>query len=629
MIHDYVQSGDLKVAQSLWDTVKYKRRDGKLYGFMMNAYIKHKQYDKCLELYREMKQRKMKIEGIAYLIVLKACNKSNNFEATKLIHFEMMKQPSIYKDIKIQNSLIDIYSKHNPSAALRIYNDLSNYKLHPTDVTYLNMLKLVINNKDYFEYGIAIHKEIKNIDQCYQNINIQNALISMYGKCGDFHTAFMIFKDVKNHQITNCKIDDITYLNIIKICSIHKRIKEGRIIHGDVKHLITNIKLQNSLIEMYSNCDEHESAITVFDKMKRKDILSYSLIFNACGKHKDLETGKRIHAEIMYYLENDKLLAESYEFVNNGNEIWIFNALIDMYGKCKDIKESEKLWKFLNSNIKYHQQIDIVSFGTIMNVYASYNSSKYRNNQVLKLFDAAMNHHKLTHNDKTIVIALTACSNLKKLGKGQLIYNTYMNKSKFNNNIIQNVMISLYSNCDQFDESWTIYNDLNVKRMTDNATFVNILNACRIHQKLIEITIIEKDIYTKYENEYDIDIRIYNALLSGYIHCNDMLKSKRVYKRIRELNKQDIITYNTMLQIYLNDDYNNNDTKDDILELWQSIKLDDKVHINGQTYLWFIKVFKSNKDLYCKELDKLKQEFIHNKLLLPNIMQVNIEKELM
>ena len=584
----------------------------------MNAYIKYEQYDKCLELYKEMNQRRLKIEVIAYLIVLKACNKSNNFEAAKLIHLEIMKHSSIYKDIKIQNSLIDIYSKHDPSAALQIYIQLSNYKLQPTDVTYLNMIKLVMNNTNYIKCGIEIHDKIKNIEEYYQNITIQNALITMYGKCGDFDASFMIFKDIESHQIANCKIDDITYLNIIKICSIHKKLNEGIIIHKDIKHLITNIKLNNALIEMYSNCNEYESAIKVFDCMKRKDIVTYCMVFNVCGKHKDLKNGKRIHAEIKCYLENE---SESYEFVNTGNEIWIYNALIDMYGKCQDIKESEKLWKLINSNIKWQKQIDIASYGAMMNVYTPYTHNKHQNEQVLKLFDSAINH-KLKHNDKTIVIALNACSNLKLLEKGVLIYNTYINKSKFDNVIIQNVMISLYSNCNDFEIAWNVYNELNIKRIADNITFVNILNAAKIHNKLIEITIIERDIYLKYENENDIDIRIYNALLSGYVHCNDMIKSKRVYERIKGLNKQDIITNNAMLLIY-----KNNDCHQEILELWESMRLNDSVKMNGSTYLLLIKIF-GGDNKFRKNLDKLNEEFIKNRSLLPSAIQDRIQREL-
>eukprot|EP01084_Bolivina_argentea_P036918 68250_1 len=140
LIHDYIRSGNMKGVDLLWNNSLWNNRDIKLYGVMMSAYIKHNQCDKCFELFNEINKRQIKINDIIYLTLLKACHRSNNFEAAKLIHFDIMKHSSIYKNIKIQNCLIDIYTKFDTTIAYNIYNNLTNdLKLTPNAVTYINV----------------------------------------------------------------------------------------------------------------------------------------------------------------------------------------------------------------------------------------------------------------------------------------------------------------------------------------------------------------------------------------------------------------------------------------------------------------------------------------------------------
>ncbi len=43
---------------------------------------------------------------------------------------------------------------------------------------------------------------------------------------------------------------------------------------------------------MFYNCYDYKSAINGFDKMKRKDIITYSIMIKLCSTTKDLKTGK-------------------------------------------------------------------------------------------------------------------------------------------------------------------------------------------------------------------------------------------------------------------------------------------------------------------------------------------------
>lgn len=294
LIHDYVKNGNTKTARLLWKSIGSKTNNGrdiKIYGLMMGECLKNKEFDECLHLFWELHQREIPINDAIYLIMLKACFHANNYEIAKFIHSDIINNKAIHKQIKIQNALIGLYTKFDRNVAFEIFHNLKNIDLEPNEVTFLHMLKLIGITKNA-QCGIKMHETIKSNRACYQEIKIQNALISMYAQCNDFESALSVFHDVKNGIIGECKADDITYLNMIKCCSMHKRLEEGMLIHKDIENLITSIKLQNALIHFYGHCNEYEQAETVFHKMRRRDILTYCAILNVCqkcGKPKESE----------------------------------------------------------------------------------------------------------------------------------------------------------------------------------------------------------------------------------------------------------------------------------------------------------------------------------------------------
>ena len=433
LIHDYMKTGNLKVAHSLFEFVQFRNTDIKLYGSMLNSFIKNEEYDRAYELLHEMRHRGVMLNEAIILIVIKLCVHSNNADAARAIHSDIEKQESIYRNINIQNALIGLYTKlDDPSTALQMYRNLTNIELKANVVTYLSIIKLVEKMKDP-ELGMNIYSEIKRRNECFCDIKVQNALISMFSSFhSGFNSAMDIFNEIKSGNVGNCKADDITYLNIIKGCASHKRLVEGMSLHRDIERLKYSVKLQNALMDMYSECGEYRSAMKVFDGMKRKDAVTYCLILTVCGKSKDLENGRRIHEEI----ENVFLKHHS-----NRKCIWIYNSLIDMYGKWGDIQQCQRLWRYINESPKYRSAIDIVSFGAMMNAYTRNTRNMQCNTMALELFELAMDRG-LKHNHKTVAIALMACRNLKDRERGLRIYHQF--GGQYENNIyIQNAINAL------------------------------------------------------------------------------------------------------------------------------------------------------------------------------------------
>src|SRR5205085_943137 len=139
-------------------------------------------------------------------------------------------------------------------------------------------------------------------------------LVDMYCKCGDLNEAEKIFLNSKKNQ------DSITHTAMMK----------GYLDHGEGK----------KAFELYQ-----EIMVNNF----KLDDVAYTLGLNSCAAIQNIEEGKEIHNII----NNDK---------NLKNNIILQNTLIDMYCKCEDLNEAEKI--FLTSTNK-----NCITYNSMMKGY--------------------------------------------------------------------------------------------------------------------------------------------------------------------------------------------------------------------------------------------------------------------
>src|SRR2546421_177010 len=102
----------------------------------------------------------------------------------------------------------------------------------------------------------------------------------------------------------------------------------------------------NAMIKGYLDHSEESKAFELYQDMKHNNLklneVAYALGLNSCAATKNIEEGKKIHNVI----NSDEKLK---------NNIILHNTLIDMYSKCIDLSEAEKI--FLNS-----RKIDTITY---------------------------------------------------------------------------------------------------------------------------------------------------------------------------------------------------------------------------------------------------------------------------
>jgi pentatricopeptide repeat protein len=148
-------------------------------------------------------------------------------------------------------------------------------------------------------------------------INVYNpsSLVNSYANSGDFNSAISVFNSsTKKDSITyNCVLDCLTrakkYEEVLKYyqemkkegfmpdettCSLMLKycgqkidLTLGRQIHQEILQngIIFSIEVQTSLLSMYSNCGKLEEAISVFNEIKEKNVVSYTSMISSYAKH--------------------------------------------------------------------------------------------------------------------------------------------------------------------------------------------------------------------------------------------------------------------------------------------------------------------------------------------------------
>jgi pentatricopeptide repeat protein len=111
-------------------------------------------------------------------------------------------------------------------------------------------------------------------------IDVANALLNMYGKCGTLDDALQILNKM---QIRNKQ----TYINILSACANLVALSTGKQIHSEIiqKGILLDGLLGNNLINMYGKCGCVLDAQSVFDKMENRDVISWSTMITSYAQN--------------------------------------------------------------------------------------------------------------------------------------------------------------------------------------------------------------------------------------------------------------------------------------------------------------------------------------------------------
>lgn len=342
--------------------------------------------------------------------------------------------------------------------------------------------------------GLIVHGYVIRGGFCSLS-SVQNSLLSLYAEEADMDSAQKLFDEMRDKDVISWSVviggfvhcdeaqigmlmfqkmvyelgiepDGLCMVSILKACTYLKDLTMGTSVHGLViyRGLDCDLFVGNSLIDMYSKCQDADSAFKVFDAMPRRNRVSWNSIltgfvfnerhldaltlFYSMGKEgieadevtlvNVLQTSKHLR---MFHCKSVHCVTIRRGYVSN--EL-LLNSLIDTYAKCNDVDHA---WKLFNGMKKR----DVVSWSTMISGFASCG----RPEEAIAVFHEMMQLQAQDQkpNEITIINLFEACSASAELKRSKWAHGIAIRTGLSAEVAVGTAIVDMYSKCGSIGES--------------------------------------------------------------------------------------------------------------------------------------------------------------------------------
>lgn len=336
----------------------------------------------------------------------------------------------------------------SPKQALGFYFDILRFGFVPDSYTFVSLISC-IEKTCCVDSGKMCHGQaIKH--GCDQVLPVQNSLMHMYTCCGALDLAKKLFVEIPKRDI-------VSWNSIIA----------GMVRNGDVlaAHKLfdempdKNIISWNIMISAYLGANNPGVSISLFREMVRAGFQGNEstlvLLLNACGRSARLKEGRSVHASLIRTFLNSSVVIDT--------------ALIDMYGKCKEVGLARRIFDSLSIRNKVTWNVMILA-----------HCLHGRPEGGLELFEAMING-MLRPDEVTFVGVLCGCARAGLVSQGQNYYSLMVDEFQIKPNFgHQWCMANLYSSAGFPEEAEEALKNLPDEDVTPESTkWANLLSSSR------------------------------------------------------------------------------------------------------------------------------------------------------
>lgn len=233
----YTKSGEIAEAQQFFEEMP--KDDLIPWSLMIARYAQSDKSKEALELFCHMRQSSVVPNNFTFASVLQACASLVSLNLGKQIHSYVLKVGHD-SNVFVSNALMDVYAKCDEIE---------------------NSMKLFMGSAE-------------------KNDVTWNTIIVGYVQLGDGEKAMNLFSNMLGYDI---QPTEVTYSSVLRASASLVALEPGRQIHSlTIKTMYSkDTVVANSLIDMYAKCGRIDDAQLTFDKMDKRDEVSWNAII--CG----------------------------------------------------------------------------------------------------------------------------------------------------------------------------------------------------------------------------------------------------------------------------------------------------------------------------------------------------------
>ncbi|XP_052192242.1 pentatricopeptide repeat-containing protein At3g03580 [Diospyros lotus] len=333
-----------------------------------------------------------------------------------------------------------------------------------------------------------------------------------------------------------------------------------------------NVYQWNSIIRALTHNGLFSEALYFYSQLRKlelqPDTYTFPSVINACAGLADLEMGRLVHSHVLE--------------LGFDSDLYIGNALIDMYARFNDLGGARKVFDKMTCR-------DVVSWNSLISGY----SSNGHWEEGLEVFHQSR-MAGVDLDSFTVLGVLPACGALVAVEEGQMVHGLVEKLGIKTDVTISNGLLSLYfkfsclracsiifdemvvrdtvtwntvicgySQLGFFPESIKLFMEMRHDFEPDLLTITSVLRACGETGDL-ELGKYVHDYMAR--NCYEYDTTASNILINMYAKCGHLLASKEVFDRIK---CKDLVSWNSLMSGYIQ-----NGCYEEALKLLNVMKMD-------------------------------------------------------
>ncbi|XP_071712010.1 putative pentatricopeptide repeat-containing protein At3g11460, mitochondrial [Rutidosis leptorrhynchoides] len=554
---------DLSTAYLVFETLT--SRNTIIWNTMITGFVNNKDYMKALKIFVSMVDNGIQCDSVTMLVVIQACAEFGSLELGMQVHQLVIKLG--YSNMHTTNALLNMYTKFAdlrscyelfnsiPSRDAALWNSILSCSIESGFVddslylltemqldgvqinerTVVILLGLCVQISDGLVNGKSLHAYAFKIGE-ERNSHIENCLVNMYSMFNHIEDATRIFIKIKEVNVIsyNVFVSGLVYNKLnVQACEIFVQMLDlemkpnsqtitliisaidsrellniGRSIHGYVTKCGVHVdaSLNSALTEMYMDCDDEESGMTLFENYPDKDLISWNSLMSCYIKNNqeykaliffhymiswmkpnfvtiinvlslyshlsNLPQGRCIHA---YTLRR---------FTSLDRDLSLANAFITMYARCGSLEYGEKVFNNLREK-------DIVSWNAMIAGYGVHG----RGDIAMLTFEKMVNKG-IKPNRVSFVSALSACSHSGMIDKGVHLFHSMVQDFFITPELVHYAcLVDLLARAGFLNEAKSVIDTMPMA--PDASIWRALIGACRIYndtamakssfEKLIEL----------------------------------------------------------------------------------------------------------------------------------------------
>eukprot|EP01018_Ginkgo_biloba_P006084 Gb_02808 [translate_table: standard] len=237
----YAKCGRVEDARLVFDYMP--KRNVFSYNTMIGGYTRDGYCKEALQIYDRMQQAGIQADNFTFAFVLKACATLLTLQESKGIHNHIVRT-GFESDVFVGAALIDMYVKCGSiEDARQVFDKMSR-----------------------------------------RDLVLWTVMISGYAKNGYDNEALAVFYQMQLAGVTS---DLVALVSVLSACTHLGALQQGKCIHDYIirRGFESDVNVVNALIDMYAKCGNIEIARQLFDKMSKRDVISWSAMIAGYGMH--------------------------------------------------------------------------------------------------------------------------------------------------------------------------------------------------------------------------------------------------------------------------------------------------------------------------------------------------------